>query len=79
MEFQEDREDAAACSIVDYMMREGIETLDDTPPESNIQKQEHKGKEKMHEKKEKTPENTDRRMTVYQVKKLKLSLLLLKK
>ena len=44
MEFQEDREDAAACSIVEYMMREGIETLDDTPPESNIQIQEHKGK-----------------------------------
>ncbi|KAG6394201.1 hypothetical protein SASPL_144782 [Salvia splendens] len=64
---EEDREDAAACSIVEYMMQEGIETMDDTPPEWNVQKQGYKGKETMHEEKEKTPENTERRMTVYQV------------
>ena len=46
-----------------------IKTLDDTPLEWNLQKQEHKGKEKMHEEKEKTPENTERRMIVYKVKK----------
>ncbi|KAG6397755.1 hypothetical protein SASPL_144216 [Salvia splendens] len=64
---QEDREDAAACSIVEYMMQEGIETMDDTPPEWNVQKQGYKGKETMHEEKQKTPENAERRMTVYQV------------
>ncbi|KAG6385611.1 hypothetical protein SASPL_154447 [Salvia splendens] len=64
---QEDREDAAACSIVEYMMQEGLETMDDTPPEWNVQKQGYKWIEKMHEEKEKTPENTERRMTVYQV------------
>ncbi|XP_042041353.1 uncharacterized protein LOC121786801 [Salvia splendens] len=63
---QEDREDAAACSIVEYMMQEGLETMDDTPPEWNVQKQGYKWIEKMHEEKEKTPENTERRMTVYQ-------------
>lgn len=68
MEFQEDREDAAACSIVEYMIQEGLETLDDTPPEWNMQKQGYKGKEKMHKEKEKTPENTERSMTLLQVK-----------
>ncbi|KAG6411684.1 hypothetical protein SASPL_129768 [Salvia splendens] len=63
---EEDREDAATCSIVEYMMQEGIETMDDTPPEWNVQKQGYKGKETIHEEKEKTPENAERRMTVYQ-------------
>ncbi|XP_042003712.1 uncharacterized protein LOC121752669 [Salvia splendens] len=63
---QEDREDTAACSIVEYMMQEGIETMDDTPPECNVQKQGYRGKETMHEEKEKTSENAERRMTVYQ-------------
>ncbi|KAG6433577.1 hypothetical protein SASPL_105191 [Salvia splendens] len=64
---REDREDVAACSIVEYMMQEGLETIDDTPPEWNVQKQGYKWIEKMHEEKEKTPENAERRMTVYQV------------
>ncbi|KAG6410893.1 hypothetical protein SASPL_128966 [Salvia splendens] len=64
---QEDREDTAACSIVEYMMQEGIETMDDTPPECNVQKQGYRGKETMHEEKEKTSENAERRMTVYQI------------
>ncbi|KAG6392636.1 hypothetical protein SASPL_146860 [Salvia splendens] len=69
---QEDWEDAAACSIVEYMMQEGIETMDDTPPEWNVQKQGYKGKETMHEEKEKTPENAERRMTVYQINKIEI-------